>query len=174
MWPVGLGQRVLCRQESLCGRAVSFSFGILLEGVGHRDGSVTEVLPVHGLDGGIRRIEACEVDESVTLGVARVWVSHDLRRLEDHAKGTERVVEQFLVYLRVQIADEDVSAHIQVFVVRRGLINSNWFAIKLNHIHDFNGIVGILFTEELHEAITLMLSSDPVFGHVCVDHRTSL
>lgn len=174
MRPVSLGERVLCRQESLCGRAVSLSFRVLLEGVRHRDGPVAEVLAVHGLDGGIGRVEAGEIDESITLGVAGVGISHDLWRLEDHAEGTECVVEQFLVNLWVQVTDEDVCAHIQVFVVRRGLINSNWFAIQLDHIHDFDGIVGIFLTKKLHKAITLMLSSDPVFGHVSVDYRASL
>lgn len=174
MRPVCLGERVLCGEESLRGRAVSLSFRILFEGVRHRDGPVAEVLAVHGLDGGVGCVEAGEIDEGVTLGVAGVWVSHDLRRLEDHAEGTERVVEQFLVDLRVEVTDEDVRSHVQVFVVCRGLINSNWFAIELYHIHDFDGIVSILFAEELHKAVALMLASDPVFRHVCVDHRTSL
>lgn len=96
---------------------MSLSFGILLEGVGHRDRPVTEVLAVHGFNGGVGRIKAGKVDESVTLGVAGVWVAHDLWRLEDHAKGTECVVEQFLIDLWVQITDEDVRTHIQVFIV---------------------------------------------------------
>lgn len=154
MRPVRLRQRVLCSQESLSSRAVPLSFGILLEGVGHSDGPVAKVLAVHGLDGGIRRIKAGEIDERVTLGVARVGVSHDLWRLEDDAKGAECVVEQFLVDLGVKIADEDVRAHIQIFIVRRGFIYSNWLTIKLYHIHDFYGIICILFTKELHKAIS--------------------
>lgn len=56
----------------------------------------------------------------------------------------------------------------------RGLINSDGFTVELYHIHDFDGIVSILFTKKLNKAITLMLASHSVFGHVCVDHRTSL
>lgn len=153
---------------------MTLSFGIFLEGIRHCDGPVAEVLAIHGLNGGIGCIEAGKIDESITLRVAGVWVSHDLWRLEDHTKGTERVVEQFLINLWVQVTDEDVSTDIQVFVVCRSFINPDRFAIELYHIHDFDGIVGILFTEELHKAIALMLACDSVFGHVCVDHRTSL
>lgn len=153
---------------------MSLSFGVLLKGVGHCDGPVTEVLAVHGLNGRIGCIKACKIDESITLGVPGVWVSHDLWRLEDHAKGTECVVEQFLINLRIQVTNENVGPHIQVFVVRRSLIDSNGFTVELYHIHDFDGIISILFTKELYKAITLMLASYPVFGHVCVDHRTSL
>lgn len=96
---------------------MTLSFGIFLEGVGHRDGPVAEILAVHGLDGGVRRIKAGEINESITLGVAGVRVSHDLRRLENHPEGTECVIEQFLINLWVQITDEDVSTDIQVFVV---------------------------------------------------------
>lgn len=174
MRPVRLGERILRCQESLCGRAVTFSFGVFLEGVRHRDGPVAEVLAVHGLDGGVRGIEAGEVDESVTLGVACVRISHYLWSLQDHAKGTKRVVQQFFINFWIQVSDKDVSADIQVFVVCRRFINSYRLAIQLYHIHYFDGIVSILFTKELHKAITLMLACDPVFGHVCIDHRTSL
>lgn len=112
MGPVRLGKRVLRCQKSLSGRAVSLAFGVLLEGVGHCDGPVAKVLAVHGLDGGVGRVKAGKIDESIALGVSRVRVSHDLWRLEDHAKGTERVVEELLVDLGVEISDEDVCAHI--------------------------------------------------------------
>lgn len=154
MRPVCLGQRVLRRQESLGGRAVPLAFGVLLEGVGHRDGPVAEVLAVHGLNGGVRRVKTGEIDERVALGVSRVRVSHDLWRLEDDAKGTEGVVEELLVDLGVQVADEDVCAHVEVLVVRRRFVHSNWLAVKLDHIHDFYGIICILFTEELHKAVS--------------------
>lgn len=153
---------------------MSLSFGVLLEGVRYGDGSVAEVLTIHSLNGSIGCIKAGKINESIAFGVASVWVSHDFWCLEDDAKGTECVVEQFLVYFRVEITDENVGTHIKVFVVCRCFIYSNWFAIEFYHIHNFDGIVGILFTEELYEAVTLMLSSHPVFGHVCVDHRTCL
>lgn len=117
MGPVCLRERVLRCQQALGGRAVPLALGILLEGVGHGDGPVAEVLSIHGLDGGIGGIEAGEVDEGITLGVARVGVSHDLGCLQDDPEGAEGVVEQLLIDLRVQVADEDVGPHVQVFVV---------------------------------------------------------
>lgn len=150
------------------------ALGVLLEGVGHRDGPVAEVLAVHGLDGSVGGVKAGKVDEGVALGVPRVGVAHDLWRLEDHAKGAERVVEELLVDFGVEVADEDVCAHVQILVVRRCLVHPNWLPIKLDHVHDFYGIVCILFTEELHKAVSLMLACDSVLWHVCVDHRASL
>lgn len=132
---------------------MSLAFGVLLEGVGHRDGPVAKVLAIHGLDGGVGRIKASKVDEGIALGVARVWVSHDLGRLENDAKGAEGVVEEFLVDLGVEIANEDVCAHVQILVMRRRFIYSDWLTIKLDHIHDFDSIICILFAEELHKAI---------------------
>lgn len=96
---------------------MTFSFGIFLEGVRHCDWSVTEILAVHRFNGCIGRIETGKVDERITLGVAGVWVSHDFGSLEDHAEGTERVIEQFLVNLWVKISDEDVCSNIQVLIV---------------------------------------------------------
>lgn len=154
MRPVCLGKRVLRRQESLGSRAVPLAFGVLLEGIGHRDGPVAKVLAVHGLDGGVGRVKAGEINKSVALGVSRVRISHDLGCLEDHAKGAERVVEELLVDLGVEIADKDVCAHIQILVVRGRLIHSDWLTIKLYHIHDFDGIICIFFTKELHKAIS--------------------
>lgn len=153
MRPVGLRKGILRGQESLSSRAVSFSFGVFLEGVGDCDGPVAKILAIHGLDGGVGSVEACEIDEGITLGVARVGVSHDLWCLEDYAEGTERVVQQFFVNLWVEITNEDVGAHVQVFVVSRRFVHPNGLPIELDHVHDFNGIISIFFTEELHKAI---------------------
>jgi hypothetical protein len=54
------------------------SFRIFLEGVGDGDGSIAQVLSVHGFNSSIRRLKAGKVDEGITLRVACVWVSHDL------------------------------------------------------------------------------------------------
>ena len=201
MGPVGLRERVLGGEEALGGRAVALALGVLLEGVGHGDRPVTQVLAVHGLNGGVRGVKAGEIDEGVALGVPCIRVPHDLRRLQDDAEGTERVIEELLVDLRVQVADEDVGAHVQVLVVRRGLVDPDGLAVELDHVHDLYGVVGVFLAEELHKAVaferggrgfrlrfdiytfflytflflpTLMLSRDSVFWHVCVDHRSGL
>lgn len=148
--------------------------GVLLEGVGHGDGPVTQVLTVHRLDGCVRRVEAGEVDEGVTLGVPRVGVSHDLGGLQDDAERAERVVQELLVDLGVQVPDEDVRSHVQVLVVSRGFVHADGFTVQLYHVHDLYSVISIFFTEELHKTVTLMLSRHSVFGHVCVHHRSSL
>lgn len=174
MGPVCLREGVLGSQQPLCSRAVPLAFGILLEGVRDGDGPVAQVLSIHGLNGGVGGIEAGEVDEGVALGVARVGVPHDLRGLQDDSKGAEGVVQQLLVDLRVQVADEDVGAHVQVLVVGRGLVHADRLPVQLDHVHDFNGVVCIFLAEEFHEPITLMLTRDSIFGHVGIDHRSRL
>lgn len=150
------------------------ALGVFLEGVGHGDGAVAQVLPVHGLDGSIGSVERGEIDEGVALGVARVRVPHDLGRLQDDPEGAERVVQELLVDLGVQVADEDVGPHVQVLVVSRRLVHADRLPVQLDHVHDLDGVVGIFFAQELHEAIALVLPSHPVLGHVRVDHRPRL
>ena len=123
MRPVGLGERVLSGQQSLGGRAVTLPLAVFLEGVGDGDGPVAEVLSVHGLDGGVGRLETGVVDEGEALGIARVRIALDLGRGENDPEGGEGVVEQLLVHLRVQVANEDVGAHVQVLLVGRGLVH---------------------------------------------------
>lgn len=97
---------------------MSLALGVLLEGIRDSDWPIAEVLAVHGLDSSIRGIEAGEVDEGIALRVTRVWVSHDLGRLQDDTKGAKCVIEKLFVNLWVKVADEYVGTHIQIFVVR--------------------------------------------------------
>lgn len=57
---------------------MALTLGVLLEGIGHRDGAVTEVLAIHGLNGCIRSIERRKINKGITFGVAGVRVPHDL------------------------------------------------------------------------------------------------
>lgn len=125
---------------------MTFSFGVFLEGIRDCDGSVTKILAVHCFNGSIRSIKTGKVDEGITLGVACVWVSHDFWSLKDHSKGTECVIEQFLINLRIQISNEDVCSNIQVFIVGRCFIHSYRFSIQFYHVHNFYSIVCIFFT----------------------------
>lgn len=50
------------------------------------------------------------------------------------------------------------------------LVDPDRLPIELDHVHDLNGIVGILLTQELNEAIALVLASDSILRHVGVDH----
>jgi hypothetical protein len=96
---------------------VSFALGIFFECVRHRNGSVAQVLSVHRFDGGVRRLEAGEIDEGESLRVATLGVPHDLWCLQDHSEGGERVVQQLLVHFGVQVADEDVCSDVEVLLV---------------------------------------------------------
>lgn len=57
MWAISLGEWVLgCQKSFSCG-AMALTLGVLLEGIRHGDGAVTEVLPIHGLNCCIRGIK---------------------------------------------------------------------------------------------------------------------
>ncbi len=117
-----------------------------------------------------------------------------LRGGEDDSKGRECVVEELLVHLWVQVADEDVGTHVQVLLMRGGLVHPYWLPVELDHVHDLDGVVSILFSQELHEAVALFRHldypevgtdevsvlthlvhhGDPVLGHVDIDDRSRL
>ncbi len=77
-------------------RLAARTLGVLLEGVRHRDGPVAQVLPVHGLDGGVARLKAVVRHEAEAARVAGLGVAHDLGRVDDDAERAERVVQQLV------------------------------------------------------------------------------
>ena len=56
-------------RQTCCGPML-LSLGLLLEGVGHRNGLVAQMLSVHGINGCIRGIEAGVLDERKSFGIA--------------------------------------------------------------------------------------------------------
>lgn len=78
MWPVSMGQWILGGEQTFGGRAVPFALRILFEGIRHGDGPIAEVLAVHGVHGRVGGLETSEIDKSEALGVARLWVAHNL------------------------------------------------------------------------------------------------
>lgn len=174
MRSVRVRQRVLCRQQALCGRSVPFAFRILLERVRNRYGAIAKVLSVHGIHGRIRRFEAGEVYESKSLRVARLRIAHNLWRLQDHSEGGERVVQQLLVHLQIQVADENVRPHIQALLVGGSLVHTDRFAVQLDHVHDFDRIVGVFLAQKLDEPVTLVHLCDTILRHVHVHHGSAL
>ncbi len=48
------------------------------------------------------------------------------------------------------------------------LINSYRFPVEFDHVHDFYGIIRILFSKKLYKSISLMGLGDPVFRHVYI------
>jgi len=46
------------------------------------------------------------------------------------------------------------------------LVNTDRLAKQLDHVHDFDRIISIFLTDELHKTITLVRLCYPVFWHV--------
>lgn len=151
-----------------------FALVILLESVRNGYGSIAQILAIHGIHGGIACLKAGEIDKGETLGLARFRIAHNLWRLQYDAKGRERIVEQLLVHLDVQIANEYVGADVQILLMRRCLVDTYRLAIQLDHVHYFDRIVGVLLAEELHKAVALMHLCDPILGHVHIDCKTRI
>lgn len=174
MGSVRLGERVLCGEETLRSGAVALTLAVLLEGVADGDGSVAEVLPVHGLDGGVGSLETGVVDERETLRVASFRIALDFGGGQDDSEGGECVVEQFLVDFGIEVADENVGTHIEVLLVRGGFVDTDRLAKQFYHVHYFYGVICVVLPEELDESVALMEHGDPIFRHVDVDHGASL
>jgi len=54
------------------------------------------------------------------------------------------------------------------------LVDTDRLPVHLDHVHDFDGVVSVLFSQELHETVALVHEGDPVLGHVNIDHRSGL
>lgn len=153
---------------------MSLSLGILPEGIRDRDGPISEILPVHSLNGSIAGLEAGVVDEGIAFAVARVGVTHDLRCLQNHPKRTEGVIQKFLVHLGVEVAYKKIGSHIEILLIRRGLVDADGLAVQLDHVQYLDGIVCVLLPQQLDKAIALMVAGHAVLGHMQVDYWTSL
>lgn len=164
----------MCRQQTFCCRTVTLSLVILLKGIRHRNGSIAEVLSVHGIHCSITSLKAGKVDEGETLRFTRLRVTHYLRCLQNDAEGRKGIVQKFLIDLHIQIANKDIGAHIQILLMRRCLIDAYRFPVELYHVHYFDCIVGVLLTQELHETVALMHLCHAVFGHVHIDCKMDM
>ncbi|CAH0367010.1 unnamed protein product, partial [Pelagomonas calceolata] len=148
--------RVVRREQPLRLRAVALGLRVALEGVADLDLLVAEELAVHALDREVRGLEAVVAHEAVALRAARVGVAHDLGRLGDRAKGREGVVEQLLVHVAVEAADEEVRADLDGAPVLRRLVHAQRLAEELDHVHDLERVVRVLLAPELDEAVALV------------------
>lgn len=153
---------------------MALSLAVLLEGVADGDGSVAEVLPVHGLDGGVGSLETGVVDERETLRVASFRIALDFGCGQDDSEGGECVVEELLVDFGVEVADENVGADVEVLLMRGGFVDTDRLAKQFYHVHYFYGIICVVLPEELYESVALVQHGDPILRHVDVDHGASL
>ena len=96
------------------------------------------------------------------------WQGGYLGGCDDDAKGGEGVVEQLLVDLGVEVADEEVGTHVHGLAVALGLVDAQRLAVELDHVHDLDGVLGVLLGGELDEAIALVQVRELVLGDVHV------
>ena len=173
VWPAGRALTVRS-EDALSNSSMALSLRILLVGIRDVDLAVRKKLPVHRLDRSVGRLEAIVADEPEAAAVARLWIAHDLWRLAHHAKCAERIVENLLVNLFIEVADEQVGSYILALPILRRLVHSNRLSEQLHHVHDLDRIVRVLLRAKLHEAKALRLVRNPVAGHMDMDHGASL
>ena len=82
---------------------------------------------------------------------------------ENDSECREGVVQQLLINFWVKISNEDVRSHVQVLLVRRGLIHSDGLAVQLDHVHDLDGVIRILLGQKLDETVTLKTKFFDIF-----------
>lgn len=149
------------------------SLRVLLDRVLDSDLPAGEELPVHLRDGGVGAVEVVVADEAVSLADSFLSISGDLGA-DDHSEVAEGLVEHLLVDFWVEVADEDICAYVLGAFVLRRLVDLDWLAVQLDHVHDLNRVIGVLLTLELDEAVALVLVGDLIPRDVHVDHRAAL
>jgi hypothetical protein len=109
----------LAGKLTLGGVAVALSFAVFFVCVLHADFFVHQVLAVHVGDGVVGGFEVGVGDEAVAFG-ERGFVAGDLGGRDEGAKAGEGVVEGFFVDERVQVADEELGADFDGFLLVGG------------------------------------------------------
>lgn len=153
---------------------MTFALGILLKRVRHRNGPIAQILAIHRIHRSIRCLETCKIDKRKSFRVTRLRVSHNLRGLQNHPKRRKRIIQQLLVHLGIQVPDEDVRSHVQILLMRRGLVHTDRLTVQLDHVHNLDRIVGILLAQELHEPVALVHLRYAILGHMDIYNRASL
>jgi hypothetical protein len=167
-------------QRSLCFVSVPLPLAVLLVCVLYCYFLVHEILPVHMLNRSITRFETGIRHKSISFAEVRI-VSCDLRRGNQLSKSDECLVQHLLIYHTVQVANEKFRAYSSQSsvlsahpLVCRSFVHSDRLAVDPNLVHNFAGIIGVIFASELDEPIALVILCDAVLGQVYVDDRTGL
>jgi len=58
--------------------------------------------------------------------------------------------------------------------VSGGLVDTDRLPVHLDHVHDFDGVVRVLFRQELNETVALVHEGNSVLWHVNINHRSGL
>ena len=80
------------------------------------------------------------------------------------SKGRERLIQLRLIHPFVQTPDKQIRPHFHLFPIITRFIDPDGLPVQLDLVHDFHGVVGILFAEELAEPEALVGHGDAVFG----------
>ena len=102
-----------------------------------------------------------------------VWFSGYFS-VDNEAKVAESFVEHFLVNLRIKITDKEIGANILGSFILRGFIDFDGFTEHFDHMHDLDGIIGIILTFELNKAVSLVLIGDFISGKMNVNNGSAL
>mmetsp|Transcript_54190 Transcript_54190/g.108830 ORF Transcript_54190/g.108830 Transcript_54190/m.108830 type:complete len:247 (+) Transcript_54190:132-872(+) len=159
--------------QSLRSRAVPLALGLFLVRVRHADGPIAQELSVHPRERCVGRLEGVVGDEAEASGPACLGVAHDLGE-EQHSEGGEGVVQHLLVDLGLEVADEQVCAHLVGLLVLRRLVAADRLAEEPDHVHDLDGVVRVVLVLELDEAVALVRVGDLVARQVDVGDGRAL
>lgn len=54
------------------------------------------------------------------------------------------------------------------------LIHPDGFPVQLDHVHDFDGVIRVIFREKLDESVALVHQCDSILGHMDINYGTRL
>ena len=170
----------LSRECTLGGIAVSVSFAVFFVGVLHADFAVHEVLAVHISDSVVGGVEGGVGDEAVVFAEVGV-VAGDFGGRDEGAEAREGFVEGFFVHHCVQASDVELGAYAGSFaagadaaLVCACFVDADGFAVEADLVHDFAGVVCVVFAREFYESVALVGLRYAVFGEVDVDDGARL
>mmetsp|Transcript_3795 Transcript_3795/g.8359 ORF Transcript_3795/g.8359 Transcript_3795/m.8359 type:complete len:250 (+) Transcript_3795:563-1312(+) len=161
-------------EHALSVRAMSFTAGILLKRVLHRNGPPTHVLPVHSADCVVRGRERRKLDKAKVFRLARIDVARDMRRINQLPKRAEHVVQRLLIHVVVQVAHKQIRADVELLALHARQLHAYGFVVQTHHIHDLCGVLRVLHRLKLHKPVPMRGPRDSITRNVHVSHPTHL
>lgn len=136
---------------------MAFALAILFEGIFNPDNFAAYKLTVHGSKGGVAGLEVIVADKAIPLRHSRFGITHNFRG-QDVSKCRKRLVKSLFVDLGIEAANEQVCAYFLCSFVLGGFVYFYGLSVKLDHVHYFDSIIGIVFTLELDKSVALVLT----------------
>lgn len=148
-------------------------FCILLQRILHSNLPAREILVIHLLYGNITGLKVIIAHKAIAFTGSILNIPGNLRAYNE-PKITKSLIEHLLINLRIQIPNKQIGADLLRAFILRGLIDFDGLAVEFDHVHDLDGVVGVLLAFELDEAVPLVLVADFVPGDVHVDDGAAL